>query len=782
MVNQHLYEINEAAAALFQKWLTNSPGWHYATEQRDLSDETIQQWGLGYAPDSWEAVKTVLSGQGYNLEDLALLGLVRERQSGGYYDTFRNRLIFPIRDVYNRIVGFAGRDLTGDENVPKYINSPRSPIFDKSRILYGLDAAFDNIEAKGKATIVEGYLDVITAHQAGFTNVVATMGTAFTAHQLAALGQAEITLALDSDKAGQQATFRSLNLLSQREGVKVAVLPKGEDPDSLIRREPKKFGMILMTADPIIKWLITTRTKGLNRRDVMAKERAARELIPHVRQASSLEEKGQLLQQIASAIGVSEEVLLDHGIKQKEEMLPLWDIEAEENVLGSILLYPAALDEVAPLLNADDFYRETHQIIYDAMRQLHEAEVAIDLVTLVNYLRLCGEYHRVDGHAGVAKFMTVTYTALHARHYAKIVAANAFKRRLIYKLEEMKRFVMKNLAMTPLELGSKCEADLSSVVTSIPQQGDLMHISRTLPETREGIEALYRGEITDRLPCHPSDLADLTGGWRRGDLIIIAARPGVGKSSLMLSQAAYLAKEKCNVIIFSQEMDHRKLNQRLIAGEAKINSRLISIGPLGEGTYRKAMTAIDTLSKRTIWTCDTSLLTVQDMLAKARLLALKLAKRGERLDAVFIDYLQIMHHNEVPGLNWASVIGRTTSGLKRMAKELDIALFCLSQLNRDIEYRQNKKPSLAHLRDSGSIEADADVVLFLWYPDPDEIPSKITATIAKHRDGPIGNRDLYFHKDKNWWGNLATEEQEEQEEQAPPSFEQDEWDFGEVEF
>lgn len=294
MMNERLYQINEAASALFQGWLIDSPGWHYATGQRGLSSEIIQQWGLGYAPNGWDAIKNALLGQGYNLEDLVLLGLVRERRNGGHYDTFRNRLIFPIRDVYNRIVGFGGRDLTSNEkkdqsdrSVPKYINSRRSPIFDKSGILYGLDAALDDIQAKGKVIVVEGYLDVITAHQAGFTNVVAPLSTAFTVNQLAALGQADITFALDADEAGQQAAVRALDLVSKRKGVKVAVLPEGEDPDSLIRREPRKFSMILAAARPIIQWLITTRTKGLQRGDITQKVRAANELMPHVHQSSS---------------------------------------------------------------------------------------------------------------------------------------------------------------------------------------------------------------------------------------------------------------------------------------------------------------------------------------------------------------------------------------------------------------------------------------------------------------------------------------------------------------
>lgn len=758
-----LYEVNEIAAAMFYDWMDDSPAKQYATQERGVTQETITRWGLGFAPDSWDSLLLALVAEGYEHETIKQAGLIKSGKHG-YYDVFRNRLMFPIRDVHGRIIGFGGRDLSGADGTPKYINSAQNSIFKKSVILFGLDVAIDNIETKGKAIVVEGYLDVIAAHQAGYTNVCAPLGTAITSHHLRTLGQVEIILAMDSDQGGKRATERTLDLLKDREQVKVATLPAGSDPASLIQKNPNHFGLALATATPIVSWLIEQQTQGVSRFDVERAYVAERLRGFATDQSYGLEVQGRNLQHLAGTTGFSEDLLLN---QPNHPMLPLWDIESERCVLGSIMIDPDCLDELCHLLKPSDFFRQNHQILYQAMLQLRESNLAIDLVILADYLQLIGELAAIGGPTELSALQFAIPTALHATHYAKLVADKAFKRRLIYKSEELKRFLLDNLAAKPVELMAKASAMLAEVESTMRDERGLTHISETLSQTSEEIEKLYRGEEPDRLPANPSDFNRFIQGYARGSLVVIGARPSVGKTSLLIDQVLHQASAGVNVALFSLEMSTRQIQSRLVAAQGGINSRLIDIGPMGEGTYRTAMQAINFLKEKPIWTCDVSGLNWQEIAAKSKLLDLKLRKKGERLDVIGIDYLQIMSHERAQGLNWATLLGFTSRGLKQLAKELDCVVLLLSQLNRAIEYRQSREPTLADLRDSGAIEADADMVIFPFCPEPQDWPNTYRLSVAKNRNGPIGSRDVLYQKDKNRFLNLSREN--EQEVPPPPT-------------
>lgn len=334
LVQDRLLSCCEAAASVFQKWLLqrdDAENCRHYVKSRAFSAETIHRFGLGYAPNSWDNLLLVMSERGYDPEDLLLVGLVKRTERGRYYDALRNRLVFPIRNMRGRIVGFGGRIIEDDEHNPKYINSPQSIIFDKSSTLYGLDLAKDTIRKAETAVIVEGYIDVITAHQAGFNNVVASLGTALTEKQLRLVARysSNVTLALDADNAGEKAAKRGLYRIltlqqqarkakiegpeaglpnhNQLEGdIRVLMLPEGYDPDQLIREEPERWQKLITNAEPVIDYLIMQRINQVDLSDAIQKARVAADLLPLIRQLESNVVRHHYLQRLARLLQVDE--------------------------------------------------------------------------------------------------------------------------------------------------------------------------------------------------------------------------------------------------------------------------------------------------------------------------------------------------------------------------------------------------------------------------------------------------------------------------------------------
>ncbi|HWK80663.1 MAG TPA: DNA primase, partial [Thermomicrobiales bacterium] len=302
---QRLVEINELAGTFYQNILRNSRQGEAGREmarQRELSTEMVVAFGLGFAPDSWDSLLTFMASRDIPAELVAEAGLASERDSGGYYDRFRNRFMFPIRDRDGHTVGFGGRAM-GDAK-PKYLNSPQSAIFDKSSLVYGLDLAKDAIRKADEVVIVEGYMDVIAAHQFGYANVVGAMGTALTESQVGLIkrGSKRIVLALDADAAGQMATMRGLETMrdsldseeqpvpdamgiirfERKLNTEIAIvqLPEGKDPDELIRRRPEQWPEIVRNAKPFMDFAIDTLTQDLSLDDARAKSEAVKRIAP----------------------------------------------------------------------------------------------------------------------------------------------------------------------------------------------------------------------------------------------------------------------------------------------------------------------------------------------------------------------------------------------------------------------------------------------------------------------------------------------------------------------
>jgi len=453
-----LRAVMAAAAAYYHHQLLRSPAGEEARaylRRRGITSETSTRFQLGYAPDRWEALKTHLLGQGYALADLIAAGLVVEREDGDGYDRFRHRLMIPIRlpamgrDQHGQVVAFGGRVLR-DEDMPKYLNSPQTPLFDKSATLFGLDMARETIRRWDQAVIVEGYMDVLQAHQCGFTNVVASMGTALTERQLQALTRltTHLVLALDADTAGAQATLRGLEVAQEaleREAVPVitpqglvryegrlqvalhiAILPQGQDPDDVIRADPDHWKALIDGALPVMEYYFQVLTADLDLSRPKDKAEAVRRLAPVLNAVGDVVERAHYLQRLARMVRVDERALAQqianvraprpHAVASTEEGLPVPSEElrfgAQEHCLACLIQHPSMLEWLdgqfteigAHPLASEDFSRVENQQLFQALRQaggLEELREVLDplLCDYLDSLLEASEHYREQLHS-----------------------------------------------------------------------------------------------------------------------------------------------------------------------------------------------------------------------------------------------------------------------------------------------------------------------------------------------------------------------------------------------
>ena len=334
--NQRLIRANESAAIFFQSNLkkggTSSAAYQYAGD-RGLDDEAIERWQIGYAPQNWTALTDHLTSRGFTEEDMVESGLSIKSEKR-IYDRFRNRLIFPIRDIQRNITGFGARSLISEET-PKYLNTPQSPLFDKSGSLFGIDQASESIRRLDTAIIVEGYMDVITSHQFGFTNVIASMGTALTEKQLNLIKRfsKNIVLALDSDEAGAAATLRGLEVATNvierdlvatvdwrglvsyqntlNTDIKVISLPESEDPDSLIRKNPEAFNELIENSSLVIDHIFNSVGNKVDLEDARSRSNAVNTLAPSISAISDPVIRSHYVQKLARLGGVTEQIVMN---------------------------------------------------------------------------------------------------------------------------------------------------------------------------------------------------------------------------------------------------------------------------------------------------------------------------------------------------------------------------------------------------------------------------------------------------------------------------------------
>jgi len=310
---EQLYKINEAAAQYFHNLLLNSPEGKSAKnylESRGFTDKTVAEFQLGYSSSKWDDLKKYLQERGHTEEEQAKAGLLAESERGRIYDRFRSKLMFPIWDIRGRVIGFGARVL--DDSLPKYINSPQTPAFDKSSSLYGINLAAPGIRQQEMAVIVEGYVDVITAHQNGFNNVVASMGTSVTEAQVSSLKRLSrnLVLALDADAAGEEAMLRGVsyeNILESE--IRVVILPQGKDPDDVIKENNDTWRQLLDKATPIVDYTINMITSKLDLDTARDKSLSVKELLPIISEMKDKVRQAHYVQKLARLVNVGERTI-----------------------------------------------------------------------------------------------------------------------------------------------------------------------------------------------------------------------------------------------------------------------------------------------------------------------------------------------------------------------------------------------------------------------------------------------------------------------------------------
>ncbi len=435
--------------------------------------------------------------------------------------------------------------------------------------------------------------------------------------------------------------------------------------------------------------------------------------------------------------------------------VPPQNLEAEQSVLGGILLDNQGLNAVLEIITARDFYSEAHRQIFEAAHNLSERGEPIDLITLSNALKDQKRLDKVGGAAYLAGLVDNVPSAANIRHYAKIVKEKAILRSLINTATEILGKTYETGADIDTVLDEAEQAIFAISEKKIRQA--FFPLKEIVKDSFRTIEDLYsRKELVTGVPTGFDKVDDLTSGLQKADLIIIAGRPSMGKTAFALNIAQHVAMHTATpVCIFSLEMAKEQIAMRMLAATAKVDSQRIRKGFLGEMDWPKLTTAADSLSEAPIFIDDTAAITVLEMKAKARRL-----KAEHGLGLVIIDYLQLMRSGTTKDSR-EQEISEISRSLKALAKELSVPVIALSQLNRQVEVRTNRRPQMADLRESGAIEQDADVIAFIYrdevYNKAEDNPEKGIAEIiiAKQRNGPTGTVKLAFLEKFTSFENLA---------------------------
>ena len=437
--------------------------------------------------------------------------------------------------------------------------------------------------------------------------------------------------------------------------------------------------------------------------------------------------------------------------------VPPQNLEAEQAVLGAMMLEPEAGSSVFEMLQPEDFYRDNHRLIFSAIRDLFEKGDPVDLVSVAETLRQQGRLEQVGGIATISEIARSVPSAANVEYYAKLVTEKALLRQLIratssilergYEPGEEARGLLEEAEKLILDLSRRRVKDGFSFIRDV------------LLETFEKIEYLYanKGNLTG-VPTFFTELDRMTSGWQPSDLVIIAARPSMGKTAMVLNMAQNAAvRAKVPVAIFSLEMSKEQLVQRMLCGEAMVDQQRVRTGELLDADWPKLTRAVGPLSDAPIFIDDTVGISLAELRSKARRL-----KMEHNLGMIVIDYLQLLSVGKKTESRQQEVaqISRTLKGL---ARELKVPVIALSQLNRGVEQRQDKRPIMSDLLESGAIEADADVISFIYrdeyYNHDSEKKGIAELIIAKHRNGPVGTIELGFLKEFTKFVNLERQHQ-----------------------
>ncbi len=424
------------------------------------------------------------------------------------------------------------------------------------------------------------------------------------------------------------------------------------------------------------------------------------------------------------------------------DRLPPHSVEAEEAVLGSVLIDPEAMHRVNSFLKGDHFYIVKHQWVWEACVGLLERHDPIDFVTVTKELAARNQLDELGGPAYISHLINVVPTAIHAEGYGQIVARTARRRKLLAAASEIAQLAYDETCEDE-EVFDRAE---QAVLGTRPadQRHDAAHIAHILTEYSAYVEYLYehRGQPLG-VPTGLVDLDRLLGGLQKSDFDIVAARPGLGKTSLMLNLALNASQRfHQRVLIFSLEMSKEQIVERLVAQQSGIDSQRLRFGNLQDDDWPVFVQTTSALSEAGVWVDDTPGITALQLRSKARRIY---AEHG--LDLIIVDYLQLMGTDgRVENRN--QEISQMSRALKNLARELNVPVLVASQLSRAVEQRADKRPLLSDLRDSGAIEQDGDVIMFIYrdgaYNDACENPNLTELIIAKHRKGPTGTVELYW--------------------------------------
>jgi replicative DNA helicase len=432
--------------------------------------------------------------------------------------------------------------------------------------------------------------------------------------------------------------------------------------------------------------------------------------------------------------------------------LPPQNVDAEESILGGILLDPEAIGRVVDLLKPEAFYINTHKEIYKAALALHHQGKPTDLMSVTTWLYDRELLDKVGGQSKLAELVDRTVSAVNIDRYATLVVDKYLRRQLIQAGNEIVQLGYE----TSMELETvldQAEQKIFGLTQTRPKQG-LVPIAETLIQTFQEIETRHQDVALPGLPSNFYDLDAMTGGFQRSDLIVIAGRPSMGKTSFAMAIARNIA-EKMPVAIFSLEMSKEQLVQRMLASEAGIESNYLRTGRISQNQWEPLSHALGTLSELPIYIDDTANQTVMQMRSQARRLQ---AEQNGKLGLILIDYLQLMEGSGSE--NRVQEISRITRSLKGLAREIGVPVIALSQLSRGVEARTNKRPMMSDLRESGSIEQDSDLIIMLYrdeYYSPDTPDRGIAEIIiTKHRNGPTGVVKLLFDPQFTRFRNLAS--------------------------
>jgi replicative DNA helicase len=425
---------------------------------------------------------------------------------------------------------------------------------------------------------------------------------------------------------------------------------------------------------------------------------------------------------------------------QSNIRVPPHSQEAEESVIGAMLIDKDAVIAVAEFLLPEDFYDERLREIYDACLALYEERVPIDVLTVTQALKKKKTLKSIGPSSFLAELANKVPTAAHVEHYGRIVKDAATKRFLMSAATRLVDLSMDE-GMGAGEVLDKAESEIFSLSQKSASKA-FTSVKDTLAESFDRLDELHKSGAGIRgVPTGFADLDDALAGLQKSNLIILAARPGVGKTSLAANIAQYVAVNlKRPVGFFSLEMSREELVDRLLVAQADIDAWKLKTGKLNEEDFTKLSTAMGELAEAPLYIDDTPALSILEMRTKARRLQVE-----SGVDLLIVDYLQLARSRNLE--NRVQEVSEISQGMKNLARELKIPVLAVSQLSRAVETRGSRRPQLADLRESGSIEQDADVVMFLWREDEDN-PENIMLDIAKHRNGPLRSVPLHFKGDR----------------------------------